>query len=103
MCRGFMASGISRTRSIMSNLQARADSLHVVSEAELPLEGACGNALVQELPTFAFPLLAGDHQQVGLRRDRQIVRRKSSNRKRAARSLLAGLLDVVGWIMDSLH
>ena len=80
MRRGFISSGTSRTRSTVSkpfsSLASR--DLHVVGQVEALLEGAGGDAAMQELPVLLLRMLvAGDKQSVLLLGDLDLVRREA--------------------------
>src|SRR3546814_5418799 len=78
-------------------LELRAGHLDVVGEVEAALEGAGGDAAVEDarLVVFRLLLLAGDHQAVLLGGDVQLVLREAGDRHDDAIGVVADLLDVV--------
>ena len=73
-----------------------ARDLDVVGEGEAPLEGAPGDAAIEEvLVLFRLRQLAGDLQLVVLADDGEVVFAEAGNRHGDAIGLFAGPLDVV--------
>ena len=103
--RGFLASGISRTRSTCRSPFSSdgALDLDVVGKLEHALESASGDALVEHLADVLFLhlLLALDGQRVFLRLDRQLVLAEAGDGYGDAIVVLAGALDVVGRVARS--
>ncbi len=98
--RGFLASGISRTRSIWSKpvLQARARHLHIIGKLEAAFEGARCDALMQDLAlgVLAGLLLAPHRQRVFLAFDGEIVLAEAGYGDGDAIGVFRGPLDIIG-------
>ena len=98
--RGFMASGISRTSSILSKPLSKRRALHldIVRQVELPLEMPGRDPPVEELALGLFGLAAFDRDHVLLGRDRDLVRREARHRQRDLVTVVGEAFDVVGRI-----
>ena len=97
--RGFSASGTSRTRSMCSRpfSRHRLGDAHVVGELEAALEGAGGDAAVQDRGLVLGLRLAAGHDELAVAGlDRELVLGEAGHREGDAVGILAGLLDVVG-------
>ena len=101
ICRGFMASGISRTSSILQQpvVERGVLDLDVVGQVELPLEVPGRDTAVQELALGLFRLVAFDRHDVLLGRDRDFVGREAGHRQRDLVAVFAEPFDVVGRIV----
>ena len=99
--RGFMASGISRTSSILQQpvVERGVLDLDVVGQVELPLEVPGRDTAVQELALGLFRLVAFDRHDVLLGRDRNFVGREAGYRQRDLVAVFAQPFDVVGRIV----
>ena len=96
--RGFMASGISRTSSILSRPLSKdcVLDLDVVGQVELPLEVAGRDAAIQELALGFLGLAAFDGDDVLLCSDRDFIGRETRNRQRDLVTVFREAFDVVG-------
>ena len=99
--RGFMASGISRTSSILQQpvVERGVLDLDIVGQVELPLEVPGRDTAVQELALGLFGLVAFDRHDVLLGRDRNFVGREAGHRQRNLVAVFAEPFDVVGRIV----
>src|SRR5262249_18273007 len=83
-------------------LEVGALDLDVIGELEAPLEGACGDASVQELTTLVLGLLlTADVEDLLLDVDLQLVLGEASNRHGDLVLVVGESLDVVGRIRGS--
>ena len=96
--RGFMASGISRTSSILSRPLSKDCilDLNVVGQVELPLEVAGRDAAIQELALGFLGLAAFDGDDVLLCSDRDFIGREARDRQRDLVTVFREAFDVVG-------
>ena len=79
-------------------LQAGGLDLDMLGELEAALEGAAGDALVQEVGLCALFALAGDGQHAILHVHRQVLVGKAGDRHGDAIVILVAALDIVGRI-----
>src|SRR6516162_1728772 len=81
--------------------QLRAHDLDVIGELEAALEGAAGDAAIEELLLLGrLLLLARDEQRIGLLGDREVALGEARHRHDDAIGVIARLLDVVGRIAE---
>jgi hypothetical protein len=90
---GHLARQLDRQQPV---LEPRVLHLDVVGELEAPLERAGRDAAVQVLRALLALLAPAHHQQVGLRRQLQLVRREARHGHGDPVPVLARPLDVVG-------